>query len=102
MTKDTIFVVSNLRGARHKGYKMRPPIWQPPIELSPKESAVVKRIRKAKLFVFLRQIRHELFDSDFQLELAKIFKDSSVGLSPVPPAQLALFIILQAYTVLFR
>jgi Transposase DDE domain/Transposase domain (DUF772) len=77
---------------------MRPPIWQPPIELSPKESTVVKRIRKAKLFVFLRQIRHELFDSDFQLELAKIFKDSSVGLSPVPPAQLALFIILQAYT----
>ncbi|MHC5939575.1 transposase, partial [Nostoc sp.] len=77
---------------------MRPPIWQPLIELSPKESTVVKRIRKAKLFVFLRQIRHELFDSDFQLELAKIFKDSSVGLSPVPPAQLALFIILQAYT----
>lgn len=77
---------------------MRPPIWQPPIELSLKESTVVKRIRKAKLFVFLRQIRQELFDSDFQLELAKIFKDSSVGLSPVPPAQLALFIILQAYT----
>ena len=78
---------------------MRPPIWQPPIELSPKEETVVKRIRKAKLFVFLRQIRHELFDSDFQLELTKIFKDSSVGLCPVPPAQLALFIILQAYTV---
>ena len=77
---------------------MRPPIWQPPIELSLKEETVVKRIRKAKLFVFLRQIRHELFDSDFQLELVKIFKDSSVGLCPVPPAQLALFIILQAYT----
>jgi hypothetical protein len=77
---------------------MRPPIWQPPIELSPKEETVVKRIRKAKLFVFLRQIRHELFDLDFQSELATIFKDSSVGFCPVPPAQLALFIILQAYT----
>jgi len=77
---------------------MRPPIWQPPIELSLKEETVVKRIRKARLFVFLRQIRHKLFDSDFQLELATIFKDSSVGLCPVPPAQLALFIILQAYT----
>ena len=66
--------MSNIRGARHKEYKIRPPIWQPPIELSPKESTIVKRIRKAKLFVFLRQIRHELFDSDFQLELAKIFK----------------------------
>ncbi|BAY30364.1 putative transposase [Nostoc carneum NIES-2107] len=51
---------------------MRPPIWQPPIELSPKESTVVKRIRKAKLFVFLRQIRHELFDSDFQLNLIQV------------------------------
>ena len=77
---------------------MRPSFWNPPIELSLAEEKVVKRIRKAKLFVFLRQIRHELFDSDFQLELATIFKDSSVGLCPVPPAQLALFIILQAYT----
>lgn len=77
---------------------MRPSAWNPPIELSPTEEKVVKRIRKAKLFVFLRQIRHELFDCDFQLELATIFKDSSVGLCPVPPAQLALFIILQAYT----
>lgn len=32
------------------------------------------------------------------MELATVFKDSSVGLSPIPPAQLALFIILQAYT----
>ncbi|MEH2092309.1 IS1182 family transposase [Nostoc sp.] len=77
---------------------MRPSVWNPPIELSLAEEKVVKRIRKAKLFVFLRQIRHELFDSAFQLELATIFKDSSVGLCPVPPAQLALFIILQAYT----
>ena len=77
---------------------MRPEVWNPPIELSAKEEKVAKRIRKAKLFVFLRQIRHELLDSDFQTELATMFKDSSVGLCPVPPAQLALAIILQAYT----
>lgn len=77
---------------------MRPKIWNPPISLSAKEKKVVKRIRKAKLFVFLRQIRHELFDPDFQTELARVFKDSSVGLSPIPPAQLALTVILQAYT----
>lgn len=77
---------------------MRPEIWNPPIELSAKEEKVVKRIRKAKLFVFLRQIRHELFDAEFQEELATVFKDSNVGLSPVPPAQLALAVILQAYT----
>lgn len=77
---------------------MRPNIWNPPISLSAKEEKVVKRIRKAKLFVFLRPIRHELFDPDFQTELATVFKDSSVGLSPIPPAQLALTVILQAYT----
>ncbi|MEH2193680.1 MAG: IS1182 family transposase [Nostoc sp.] len=77
---------------------MRPLIWNPPISLSTKEEKVVKRIRKAKLFVFLRQIRHELFDSDFQTELATVFKDSSVGLCPIAPAQLALVVILQAYT----
>lgn len=77
---------------------MRPLVWNPPIEMSAKEEKVAKRIRKAKLFVFLRQIRHELFDPEFQIELATVFKDSSVGLCPVPPAQLALAIILQAYT----
>ncbi|MEH2146284.1 MAG: hypothetical protein V7K54_29625 [Nostoc sp.] len=59
---------------------MRPLIWEPPIELSSKEEKVAKPIRKAKLFVFLRQVRHELFDPDFQRELATVFKDSSVGL----------------------
>jgi len=59
---------------------------------------VAKRIRKAKLFTFLRLRRHELFDYEFQMELTTVFKDSSVGLSPIPPAQLALAIILQAYT----
>jgi len=46
---------------------------------------VAKRIRKAKLFVFLRQIRHALFDAEFQTELATVFKDSTVGLCPVAP-----------------
>ena len=77
---------------------MRPPNWNPPLELSPAEQKVVKRIRKAKLFVFLRHCRHQLFNDEFQQELATLFKDSTVGFCPVPPAQLALAIILQAYT----
>jgi len=78
---------------------MGPPTWNPPTELSPTEQIVAFRIRKAKLFLFLRQIRHSLFDEQFQLELAsKLFKDSTMGKCPVPPAQLALLIILQAYT----
>ena len=40
---------------------------------------------------------NRLFINDeFQEELATIFKDSTVGNSPVPPAQIALAIILQA------
>ena len=76
---------------------MRPPNWNPPVELSTAEQKVVKGIRKAKLFVFLREIRHQLFNDEFQEELATLFKDSTVGKCPVPPAQLALAIIVQAY-----
>lgn len=61
---------------------MRPPLWHPPIELSSLEKKVVSRIRRAKLFIFLRECRHELFDSEFHLELATLFKDSSMGKCP--------------------
>jgi hypothetical protein len=77
---------------------MRPPIWQPPIEPSAAEAAVLKRVRRAKLFVLLRQRRHELFDEAFQTELAGAYADSPKGQPPVPPAQLALATVLQAYT----
>jgi hypothetical protein len=77
---------------------MRPPHWHPPVQLSPAEQTVIERIKRAKLFIFLRHNRHELFNDEFQAELAKIFKDSTVGQCPVPPAQLALALILQAYT----
>ncbi len=76
---------------------MRPFSWQPPIEPSTAEQAILKRIRRAKLFVFLRQHRHELFDEAFQVELAMLYQDSPLGQPPIPPAQLALATILQAY-----
>src|SRR5919205_1431583 len=77
---------------------MRPPPWHPPIEPSPAEQTILRLVKRAKLFVFLRQHRHELFDDAFQTELGEIYKDSSLGHPPVPPAQLALATILQAYT----
>ena len=77
---------------------MRPSVWSPPVELSPAEQAIVKRIKRAKLFVFLRQERHELFDPTFQEELATLYKEADVGQPPIPPAQLALASLLQAYT----
>ena len=46
---------------------MQPQFWQPPAELSAKEEQVVKRIRKAKLFVFLRKYRHQIFDEALKM-----------------------------------
>ena len=77
---------------------MRPDVWRPPAEPSPAEQAVIKAVRRAKLFVFLRLHRHELFDGQFQAGLAETYVDSPKGQPPVPPAQLALATILQAYT----
>src|SRR5690349_17735295 len=77
---------------------MRPEVWRPPVEPSPAEQAVIKAVRRAKLFVFLREHRHELFDEQFQAELAEAYVDSPKGQPPVPPARLALETILQAYT----
>ncbi|HEX4715094.1 MAG TPA: transposase, partial [Ktedonobacteraceae bacterium] len=77
---------------------MQPPLWQPPIELSNQEEQVMKRIRKAKLFVFLRQHRHKLLNEAFQEELANLYRKAERGRPPVAPAQLALATILQAYT----
>src|SRR5262247_4402590 len=80
------------------GFLMRPPLWHPPVALSTAEHAIIKRIRRAKLFVFLRQHRHTLFADPFQQELATLYKDQPQGHPPVPPAQLALATLLQAYT----
>ena len=77
---------------------VRPVVWRPPAEPSPAELAAIKAVRRAKLFVFLRLHRHELFDEQFQAELAQAYVDSPKGQPPVPPAQLALATILQAYT----
>jgi hypothetical protein len=77
---------------------VRPGVWQPPVEPSRLEGAVMARVKRAKLFVWLRQHRHELLDEDLQRELAGMYHDTPVGQPPVPPAQLALATILQAYT----
>src|SRR5947209_1620874 len=77
---------------------MRPIYWQPPIELSATEQSIIKRIRRARLFVFLRQHRHEVLDEIFQQELASLYQESQRGQPPVPPALLAMATILQAYT----
>src|SRR2546423_15091005 len=77
---------------------MQPFLWQPPIELSQTEQTIVKRVKRAKLFVFLREHRHEVFNPAFQAELSGLDRDSKRGQPPIPPAQLALPTILLAYT----
>jgi hypothetical protein len=78
-------------------HPVRPSLWHPPVELSPAEQGIVKRIRRAKLFVFLRRQRRAIFTDAVQAELAAAYQDSPVGQPPIPPAQLALATVLQAY-----
>jgi hypothetical protein len=81
-----------------KEYYMRPSAWHPPIEPLSLEQTIIIRIKRAKLFVFLRHHRHELFNDAFQEELATLYASSLRGQPPIPPAQLALATIVQAYT----
>jgi hypothetical protein len=46
---------------------MRPPPWHPRIEPSPAEATIIRLVKRAKLFVFLRQHSHELFDDAFHV-----------------------------------
>lgn len=77
---------------------MRPLTWHPSVEISSLERNIINRIKRAKLLVFLRHHRHELFDDAFQEELAGLYAPSQRGQPPIPPAQLALATIVQAYT----
>ena len=75
------------------------PFWSPPQDLSPAEAKIAARAaKKKKLFVFLREIRTELFEPAFQEELAGMYRQTGAGKPPVPPALLAMATLLQAYT----
>jgi Transposase DDE domain/Transposase domain (DUF772) len=89
---------SQKRNEWSKEKNMQPGIWKPPVELSEREDQIVKKIRKAKLFLFLRQHRHTLLDEAFQQELACLYRLAERGQPPISPALLALATILQAYT----
>ena len=72
-------------------------LWKPRVRLSKTEERMTKRMTRAgKLFAFLRKHRLELFDEDFQAELAKMYSDVPRG-APKPPALLAMVTLLQAY-----
>jgi hypothetical protein len=70
--------------------------WTCPTELTAEEAHVAQMLHRiGKFYVFLREIRAELFDEEFQAELAAAYQPR--GTAPVPPALLAMVMLLQAY-----
>src|SRR5512137_1956300 len=71
--------------------------WDVPVPLSPREEQVAKRLhRTGKFYLFLREIRHELFTEEFERRLAQAYGIPR-GTTPHPPALLAMVLLLQAY-----
>lgn len=79
---------------------MKPTRWEFPVELSKREETLLKRLKKRPFYGFLRRIRHELFNDAFQNELSAMYaEEEAVGGRPgLPPAFLAMVVLLQAYT----
>lgn len=72
--------------------------WQCPEELSKKEKLICSRLKiHGKLFVFLREFRHKIFDENITSKLIDMYADHPKGKPPVPAAQLAMATILQSY-----
>lgn len=72
--------------------------WRPRTEYTRQEKVLRRRLtRTGKLFGFLRDCRRELFSDEFQAELESMYRDSGAGRDPVPPALLAMALLLQAY-----
>jgi hypothetical protein len=70
--------------------------WSVPSELTAAEATLVGKLqRSGKFYVFLRTIRNELFDETFQGALAAVYRPR--GTRPIPPALLAMVLLLQAY-----
>jgi len=67
-------------------------LWNPPVELSSREQKILKRCAKRRVFVFLRELRHRIFDDEMQAKLRAAYDRED----RVPPAQLALASLLQA------
>src|SRR6516164_5308957 len=73
-------------------------MWNPPIALTLEEQKIAARTRKVrKLFVFLRERRHELLDATFQATLAATYSAEPGGKERVEAGLLALATLVQAY-----
>lgn len=72
--------------------------WSPEVKCSERETRLLKlACRSRKLFLFLREHRHEIFDDAFQAELEAMYRATGQGAEPQPPAQLCMVLLLQGY-----
>jgi hypothetical protein len=72
--------------------------WTPPVAPTRQEQFLLKRLdRVRKLLGFLRLQRHELFNDAFQDELASMYRSSGAGKEALPPAMMAMAMLVQGY-----
>ena len=72
--------------------------WESPIALSKKEKLICNKLKThGKLFVFLRNYRHVIFNNEINQQLIAMYADHPKGKPPVPAAQLAMATLLQSY-----
>jgi len=72
-----------------------PSRWNPPVELSNKEEKLI-RASKRTLYGFCRRYRHLLLDEELQAKLLGMYSPVERGKQALPPAQLALAMLMQA------
>ena len=72
--------------------------WNPSREHTRQEEFLLRRLRRTrKLFAFLRDHRHELFDEAMHAQLESMYRDTGAGKDPVCPALMAMATIIQGY-----
>lgn len=72
--------------------------WNPSEFISRQEKFILSRLkRNGKLYAFLRMQRRRLFDDAFQAELESMYRDTGAGKAPLPPAFMAMVVLLQSY-----
>lgn len=72
--------------------------WEPKVGCSDQEKRLLKLAGKSrKLFVFLREHRHEIFSEAFQSELEAMYRSTGQGDELQPPALMCMALLLQGY-----
>ena len=74
------------------------PFWCPSVPCTPAEQRILKACRRTrKLYIFLREHRHEIVDQAMHDELAATYRSTGAGKPPLPPGLLAMASLLQGY-----